>query len=218
MNNGFKNINTVPRYVTAIDSVGNSGVSLVNNENSSFPQVSNLVESPGITVHKNEDNSITIGCTTIHNLTYINLTDSNVVTFENLDGTTFSPVSPDLNFAHVVETSTHVDISGAISLEKTAGAATGTLGVGTTSFYVKINHNFPQAKDYSGAARVGGVVGFYTEDDFVTCTRNYTPTSTMQYLHFQVNTNITNQYTLPTNITRLNLEFSLRYQKALISE
>ena len=217
MNNGFKNINTVPRYVTAIDSVGNSGVSLVNNENSSFPQVSNLVESPGITVHKNEDNSITIGCTTTHNLTYVDLTESNVVTFTNLIGTTFSAVSQDLNFAHVVETSTHVDISGSISLEKTSGEATGTLQTGPT-FYVNINHNFPAAKDYSGAARVGGVVGFYNEDDFVTCTRSYTPASSMQELQFQVNTNESSGSALPTNITRLNLEFSLRYEKALISE
>ena len=218
MNNGFKNINTVPRYVTAIDSVGNSGVPLVNNENSSFPQVSNLVESQGITLQKNEDNSITIGCTTTHNLTYIDLTESNVVTLQDLTDSTFSAVSQDLNFAHVVETSTHVDISGAISLQKTAGEVTGTLGSGT-SFYVNINHNFPEAKGYSGAARVGGVVGFYTEDaSFVTCTRNYTPASTMQKLQFQVNTNESSGSALPTNITRLNLEFSLRYEKPSISE
>lgn len=218
MNNGFKNINTVPRYVTAIDSVGNNGTSLVNNGNSSFPQVSNLVESRGITLAKNEDNSITIGCTTTHDLTYIDLSESNVVSFEDLSGTTFSAASPDLNFAHVVETSTHVDISGAISLVKTTGDVTGTLGSGT-SFYVNINHNFPLAKDYgTGAARVGGVVGFYDEDDFVTGTRSYTPASSMDKLRLQVNTNETAGSSLPTTITRLDLEFSLRYEKALISE
>lgn len=95
-------------------------MSLVH-ENSSFPQVSNLVESPGITLQKNED--ITIGCTTTHDFTYIDLTGSNVVYLSNIIGTTFSAVSE--SFAHVVETSTHVDISGSISLEKTAGESTG---------------------------------------------------------------------------------------------
>lgn len=214
MNNRFTNINMVPNYVIALDSTGDNGLPLVNNENRPFPQVSNLVSSEGITLSKNVDNSITIGSTTTDNVTAVDISQGNIITLTNLDNSRFVPDGHLTNFALVVETSKYVDITGAISLQKPSGDPTGTLGSGQTAFFVNINYNFPPAKDYSGTASVGGLVGFYTEDNFVICTRNFTPSSNMEQLSFQVNTNAVAGSTLPSSITKLKLEFSLRYEKA----
>lgn len=165
MNNCFTSIKTVPRYMSAVSSLRNDSLKVVNNENHSFPQISNLVSFDGITLEKNEDNSITIGCTTTHDFNDIDLIENAAITLADLSNSTFTPDGILTNVDQVVETSTHVDITGANSLQSSNGHPTGTISQEQNKFFVNINHSFLPEKSYNGDALIGGVVGFYTEDN-----------------------------------------------------